>query len=446
MTDLLASKAGAKVSTQGWTRAFARSLTFAAAIAASGWLATQAQATTLDVALDPTLNEQVVMVPAISGGQRVQLETTVFRPPGAGPFPVLIMNHGKALGNPRSQNRDRFLVVTREFVRRGYAVVVPMRKGFSRSTGDYSDRGCNMTANGHMQAEDLYGTLSYLREEKWADAQRIIVAGQSYGGLTAMAFGSRNYPGVKGLINFAGGLKVHGGSCRWQDSLVNAFSSYGARSSVPTLWFYGENDHHFDHDLAGRMHAAYTGAGGKARLVAYGPFKKDAHGMVGSRDGVRIWWPETEKFLQALGMPTEPVVALADDNRFPPTGYAAVDDLEAVPFLREQGREQYRAFLGKTFPRAFAVSAGGAWSWAEEGDDPAAQALADCQKNSSQPCHLYALDDNVVWVPEAPPVLAEGPEAATLAADATSVGNNLTGAQAGVQTGAGQQANGVAGR
>src|SRR5690606_12524611 len=110
-------------------------------------------------------------------------------------------------------------------------------------------------------------------------------------------FGSRNYPGVRGLINFAGGLKVHGGSCRWQDSLVEAFSSYGARTHIPTLWFYGENDHHFNHDLAGRMHEAYTRAGGKARLVAFGAFKNDAHGMVASRDGVRIWWPETEKFL-----------------------------------------------------------------------------------------------------------------------------------------------------
>lgn len=395
MTDRLTPKAGAAKRI--------RSFAAAAAIALGSWLSASAQAEVLDT----SLNEQVVMVPAVSGGQRVQLETTVFKPPGEGPFPVLIMNHGKALGNPRSQNRDRFLVVTREFVRRGYAVVVPMRKGFARSSGDYYDRGCNMTANGHIQAEDLFGTLNYLRGQQWADAQRVIVAGQSYGGLTTMAFGTRNYPGVKGLINFAGGLKVHGGSCRWEDSLVNAFASYGARSSVPSLWFYGENDGHFNHELAGRMHNAYTQAGGKARLVAFGAFKKDAHSMVGSRDGVRIWWPETERFLQALGMPTEPVVALADDNRFPPSGYAAVDNLDAVPFLREGGREQYRAFLCKTHPRAFALSPTGAWSWAEEGDDPAAQALADCQKNSKQPCRLYAVDSQVVWAPDvAPPVMA----------------------------------------
>lgn len=424
MTDPFALKTGKKTS-------LIRSLALSAVFAAGAWLTTPAQGITLDA----SLNEQVVMVPAVSGGQRVQLETTIFKPPGEGPFPVLIMNHGKALGSPRTQKRDRFLVIAREFVRRGYAVVVPMRKGFSNSTGDYSDRGCNMTANGHMQAEDLFGTLSYLRTQNWADTDHMVVAGQSYGGLTTMAFGSRNYPGVRGLINFAGGLKVHGGSCRWQDSLVEAFSSYGARTHIPTLWFYGENDHHFNHDLAGRMHEAYTRAGGKARLVAFGAFKNDAHGMVASRDGVRIWWPETEKFLKSVGMPTDTVVALADDNRYAESGYAQVSDLEAVPYLHERGRVQYQAFLNKTFPRAFALSPTGAWSWAEEGDDPAARALEDCQKNSSAPCQLYAVDNKVVWAPAASAILADG--SAAMPAD-TLTGSN--------HTGDGQPATSVAGQ
>jgi dienelactone hydrolase len=350
--------------------------------------------------LDATLNEQVVMVPAISGSSRIELETTIFKPPGDGPFPIVIMNHGKALGSPRNQARDRFVVVSKEFIKRGYAVVIPMRKGFSKSTGEYADRGCDMTGHGLAQAQDLQGTLEYVAAQPWADKDRVLVAGQSYGGLTAMAFGTRGFPGVKGLINFAGGLKVHGGGCQWQASLVKAFAEYGSKSALPSLWFYGENDHHFNHELAGRMHNAYTQAGGHAKLVAYGPFKKDAHGMVGSRDGVQVWWPETEKFLQEIGMPTEQVFALADDTKIPKTDYAALDNVDAVPYLKAGGREQYRAFLSKPFPRAFAVSASGAWSWAEDGDDPVEQVLATCQKSSSQPCKLYAVNDSVVWPAE----------------------------------------------
>jgi dienelactone hydrolase len=352
------------------------------------------------VVLDAALNEQIVMIPAMSGATSVELETTIFKPPGEGPFPLVIMNHGKALGNPRTQNRDRFLVLSREFVKRGYAVVIPMRKGFSKSSGDYIDRGCDMTAHGQAQADDLQGTLEYLRTQSWADHESIVVAGQSYGGLTALAFGTRQFPGVKGLINFAGGLKMHGGDCRWQQSLVQAFASYGAKTTLPSLWFYGENDNHFGPELAARLHDAYVQAGGHARLIAYGAFKKDAHGMSGSRDGVKIWWPETEKFLKELGMPTDTVVAINDEFKLPKNEYAPIDNVDAIPYLKDSAREQYRAFLGKTYPRAFAVSPSGAWSWAEDGDDPVEQALADCQKNSSQPCKLYAVDNHVVWTDE----------------------------------------------
>jgi hypothetical protein len=65
------------------------------------------------------------------------------------------------------------------------------------------------------------------------------------------------------------------------------------------------------------------------------------------------------------------------------------------------GREGYKTFLSKQFPRAFAVSSSGAWGWAEMGDDPLARALANCNRNSkNQPCRLYAVDDGVVWVKE----------------------------------------------
>ena len=375
--------------------------------------------------LDATLNEEVVMVPAqaphlpwwtgksgkSSGADAVtaagdapaaparrnvsgELETTVFKPPGEGPFPLLVLNHGKSLGSPRAQERARFLTISREFVKRGYAVVIPMRTGFSRSSGEYVEEYCDMTTNGQIQADDLEDVLAYVTRQPWADAQRILIGGQSYGGLTAMAFATHGFPGVKGVLNFAGGLRTNG--CQWQDSLVQAFGTYGAQSRLPTLWFYGENDSHFGPELATRMHQAYTAAGGNATLVKFGPFKNDAHGMSGSRDGIRIWLPETEKFLRRIGMPADEIFNLAEPARLPKSGYAEISNIAAVPYLQEDGREQYRAFLNKSQPRAFALSASGAWSWVEDGDDPAERAVANCQKNSASPCKLYAIDNDEV--------------------------------------------------
>ncbi len=347
--------------------------------------------------LDTTVNEEVIMLPVISNGSKLPLETTIFRPPGEGPFPLLVMNHGKDRGNPARQTRDRFLALSREFVRRGYAVAVPMRKGFAASGGSYTDLGCNMTDNGQQQADDVESALKALVQQAWVDRERILVAGQSYGGLATMAFGTRHFPGVRGLLNFAGGLRIDGSSCDWKSSLVSAFAGFGARTLLPSLWFYGENDSYFDPALAARLQQAYQSAGGSAQLVTFGRFKKDAHGMVGSHDGVTIWLPETERFLKRIGMPAEPSVRIAEIPRPPATQFASLANIAAVPYLSEKGRAGYRDYLGKSAPRAFALSSSGAWSWAEEGDDPAERALAHCQKNSSTECKLYSIDNDVVW-------------------------------------------------
>ena len=371
--------------------------TAAAATAATFTVSAAAQSTAATPGIDPTVNEQIVMLPVVENGKAFQFETTLFKPPGEGPFPLLVMNHGKDRGSPADQHRDRFLALSREFVKRGYAVAVPMRKGFSKSTGTYTDFGCNMKDNGQQQADDVQAALDALVKLPYVDRDRIIIAGQSYGGLATVAFGTRSYPGVRGLINFAGGLRIDGGGCDWKTSLVKAASHYGARSSLPSLWFYGENDSYFNHPLAQQMQAAYQAGGGAAQLVAYGNFKNDAHGMVGSRDGVAIWLPDTERFLKSIGMPADEVVAIADTPRPPATAYAPVNSVESVPGMSAQGKAGYREYLAKGAPRAFAISGSGAWSWAEEGDDPSERALTACQKNSRTPCLLYSVDNDVVW-------------------------------------------------
>ena len=353
--------------------------------------------------LEARLNEQIMMIPVDSNGSDISLETTIFRPPGDGPFPVLIMNHGKARGSPRHQERDRFIAISREFVKRGYAVVIPMRAGFARSGGQYVDDGCDLTSNGQSQANDVQGVLEFLSRQSWVDRSRLLVAGQSHGGLTALALGARNLPGVRGLINFAGGLKTDSGPCQWRGALLAAFGEYGARSRTPSLWFYGANDSYFNPALAVLLRDAFVAGGAPAKLVAFGNFKHDAHAMSGSRDGVRVWWPETERFLKQIGMPTDETVALAPEARLPRTAFALIDNIEAIPYLQQHGREQYKVFLTKPTPRAFALSANGGWSWAEDGDDPVERVLATCQRSSGQPCRLYAIDDDVVWTGTAAP-------------------------------------------
>jgi dienelactone hydrolase len=352
-----------------------------------------------ELQLDYRINEHIVLIPA-GRNQQARLETTVFQPNGPGPFPLIIINHGKDPGHPNLQPRDRFYHMAHAFVARGYAVMVPMRQGFANSTGRYRDRGCDMTANGYIQAEDIRDTLEYAREQKWVDAEHIVIAGQSYGGLATMALGTQELPGVRALINFAGGLRDDSEGCGWRSSLVSAFAEYGAQNKIPSLWMYGQNDSLFGPELVARMHDAFEQAGGKAQLVEYAAFKHDSHGMLASRDGEKVWLADTMRFLDRVGMPTTVLYKVPEPPMPQPTNFATIGDVAAVPFLSENGKRAYAEYLTKMTPRAFAVSPSGAWCWAEEGEDPGARALATCSAKSDKPCRLYSVDESVVWNPD----------------------------------------------
>jgi dienelactone hydrolase len=292
----------------------------------------------------------------------------------------------------------------RELVQRGYAVALPMRQGFSKSTGFYIDSGCNLAGNAVAQAEDVKVTIEHFSTRPDIDTKRVVVMGQSHGGLTTLALGTMQLPNVVGLVNFAGGLRNE--SCTpWEQILAGAVGSFGESTKVPSLWFYGDNDSYFPVRVWQDMHARYNGAGGKARLVAFGSFGSDAHSMFGSRAGLPIWLPEVEKYFRELGLPFDKrhTIALAEhDAPVPPaTTFAKVDDVDAVPHLKDAARERYRQFIAASPPKAFALAPNGAW--ASRSDVPGAmrEALERCQTHAKdQTCRLYAVDDAVVWVKE----------------------------------------------
>jgi dienelactone hydrolase len=349
-----------------------------------------------DTYLPPvSLNQQIIRVPVDAAGT-ITLETTIYKPDGAGPFPMIVFNHGKMPGDPRQQSRSDPLPFAREFVRRGYVVVAPNRQGFAQSGGTYEQDGCDVERNGLGQAGDVAATIGYMSKQPYVDAQHIVVAGTSHGGLATIAYGTQAAPGVRALINFSGGLRQD--ACTgWQDNLTHAFSAYGEKTHVPSLWLYGDNDSIWSSPLVASMYAAYSAHGAEAKMVDFGAYKNDAHRLVGDRDGVRVWWPAVEAFLARVGMPTGVQYRVADPEPPKASGYAALDAVTAVPFVDEAGRNGYRNFLHQYPSRAFAVSDSGAWSWAEGGDDPMSVAVANCQKQSSAPCRLYAVNDSVVW-------------------------------------------------
>ena len=242
----------------------------------------------------------------------------VVRPVGAGPFPLVIMNHGVSL---KPTDRSFFpLVEFRDaamwFARRGNLVVAPVGSGYGAAAHDLPELGLygpffskigkctnpNFRDAGLAVALADLWIIDYMSKEKMTVPKDVIVVGQSAGGWAALALSSQNPPAVRAIITFAAGRggRVDGkanNNCA-PDRLVEATGEFGRVARVPTLWIYAENDTFFGPDLSRRMHDAYTGAGGKAEYHMLPPFGGDGHFLIGSPDSIPLWAPLVSRFLE----------------------------------------------------------------------------------------------------------------------------------------------------
>ena len=239
------------------------------------------------------------------GGAPATLEATLYRPPGDGPHPVVLFHHGSTGGGNvalaatlRPRRQAPF------FVEQGFAVLAPMRRGRGSSDGTHveSEGTCDPSVLGAGLAsaiEDTDAAIAYLRAEPWADPGRVLVAGQSRGGLLAVAYAAERPGTVRGVINFAGGWT----SQRCDDSGRGfnqpTFAAAGGRTLVPMLWLYAEQDSYYSAAWVRRYHDAFAQGGGVATFHLFPAFGGDGHRLV---DRVEIWRLAAEDFLRGLNL------------------------------------------------------------------------------------------------------------------------------------------------
>ena len=254
--------------------------------------------------------EQVWWVPMVPprGDAPLHLVTTVYRPPGEGPFPLAIVNHGspRDAADRRKQERDPMRAQARWFVGRGFAVAVPMRRGYGASEGDFSEGfgpcdAADFYAGGRAAAADIGAVLAFFRFHAFVDPNRIVLAGQSAGGWGVLAVASQNPEGVVAIVNFAGG---RGSPAPDQNCsalrLIEAAGAFGRTARIPSLWIYTENDRYVGPALSIRMAAAYRDSGGRAEFHLLPPFGSDGHALFAR--AVDRWGPLVQPFLAARGL------------------------------------------------------------------------------------------------------------------------------------------------
>lgn len=253
------------------------------------------------------LTESVMRVPVVSGTEQAYIDVTVFRPEGAGPFPIVVLSHG----SPRNAQerklggRQRLAAQSRQFVAMGFAVLVPTRRGYGTSEGRWAESygpcsNPDYYKAGLESARDVRAAVEAVRAEPWADTSRIVLAGQSAGGFGSVAASATPMKGLLAVVNFAGGRgSLAPDNVCAEARLIEAMSRYGSAARVPELWIYSVNDRFFPPPLARRMYDAFVHSGGVAEFVEAPAYGVDGHGYFAR--AMDDWSPRVASFLRRIG-------------------------------------------------------------------------------------------------------------------------------------------------
>ncbi len=326
---------------------------------------------------------------------------TIYRPDGNGPYPFVVFNHGRAPGDKRaSQTRYRPEHAARYFVAKGFVVFVPMRLGYGETYGDFDPEysgtcrsSFSIEAMSVAASDQIMAVTAYAHSLPYVDATRWLVAGQSVGGLAAVATVGRKPKGLMGGINFSGGT---GGDpdhnpmnpCAPQ-RMTDYWGTLASPGAPPMLWLYWQNDKYWGPNHPQTWHKAWATGGATSDFKSFPPAGTDGHS--GLSIDMNSWLPVVDDFLNKLGFSQAAIVSQPPESTF-----AAFSNIDNLP-TSNSGKAAYAKFLASRLPRAFAIGERGGWGFSV-GDYAMGKAIGHCQR-SGQRCKLYAVGNDVVWQP-----------------------------------------------
>ena len=304
------------------------------------------------------IREHVALRVDLPGIWPTRLEAIITRPAGASHLPIVILTHGLPLnrfmlGDVGPSHLSGFAA---ELAHRGYGVVAVARRGYGTSSGRAGDVGrcgaIDFYGTARASGRELVAAAEAVRGLPWADGGRIIMAGNSAGGLAALGAASLRPPGLVGVINLSGGLGNARVACGSED-LVRAVGALGMTTDAPSLWLYAANDELFPPELARAMRSSHVLGGSRSVLPDIPPIGRDGHSFA-LGEPPEQWWGHVGDFLASLGLP----------------GDASLRPLAAVPASPAGLNTAHRAdweryWRSLNHEKAFVTGDRGAFAWSE---------------------------------------------------------------------------------
>ena len=267
------------------------------------WLAASfAMAVALPAYARPSLSEPM-LIRYESDGRGYGGE--LFKPPGDGPFPAVLYNHGSAPGMLNSQASAALGPL---FANHGFVFFMPYRRGqgLSATAGVYiGDEISSAIAHGGIAEgertmtrllsgehfQDQLGALRWLKSQPYVLTEQVAVAGNSFGGVESVLGAETG--------SYCAAVDASGGAESWaQSPSLRALMIQSVRASKsPIFFFQASND--FDTSPTTELAAEMRTVGKRAQskiYPAYGHSAREGHRFAYA--GSDVWFADVLAFVK----------------------------------------------------------------------------------------------------------------------------------------------------
>jgi dienelactone hydrolase len=224
----------------------------------------------------------------------------LYLPPGEGPFPCVITNHGSMINQGTT---DLCRPGTASLLMSwGYASFLPHRHGYGESTGmpwdtevsaefgtDEYDR--QLVARLESESDDVVVAAKYVAGQPEIDTDRIAVMGSSFGGTVTLWASTKSE-------RFACAVEFAGAAINWEHTpeLREAMMEATRHIKCPIYFLQAENDYSVEPTrVLGAMSAEAQHPIQSKVFPALGLSNDEGHFF--ERSGSLIWGPEIRTFL-----------------------------------------------------------------------------------------------------------------------------------------------------
>ena len=236
-----------------------------------------------------------------------RLHGCVWTPEGAGPYPVMIYNHGSEQKPAPCGPPD----LARFYQKNGWTFFAFQRHGHDPSAGEYIgdlqkkaflahplDRPAaqsEIIGLHELYNRDVEAAVGWVKQQKWADSNRIVMTGISFGGIQTILTAEKGL-GIRAFLPFAPAAQS------WNPVLAERLKDAIHKTRAPMLIVQAENDYSLEPSKVLGAELQKKGPPNHAKIYPpFGTTTQQGHGAFGSRaGGIAVWSADITSFLDAV--------------------------------------------------------------------------------------------------------------------------------------------------